>query len=47
MHPVAVAMLDNDVYMAQVTYKTLQNSFAKNNDGTENWIEWKVNSRPS
>ncbi len=38
-HPVAVTILDNDIYMVQVTYKPLKVQFKKNDDGTENWIE--------
>lgn len=38
-HPVAVTKLDNDVYLAQVTYKPLQLQLRKNKDGTENWVE--------
>ena len=38
-HPVAVTKLDNDVYMAQVTYKPLQIQLHRNEDGTENWVE--------
>lgn len=38
-HPVAVTILDNDVFMAQVTYKPLKMRLQKNSDGTENWVE--------
>ena len=38
-HPVAVTILDNDVYMAQVTYIPLYIQLKKNKDGTENWVE--------
>lgn len=38
-HPVAVTMLDNDIYIVQVTYKPLKIQLKKNNDGSESWVE--------
>jgi hypothetical protein len=38
-HPVAVTVLDNDVYMVQVTYKPLSIQLKTNDKGEENWID--------
>ena len=38
-HPAAVTILDDNNYVAQVTYKPLYMQRKKNPDGTENWVE--------
>lgn len=37
-HPVAVTALENDVYLAQVTYKPVKIQL-KNNHGQEQWLD--------
>lgn len=38
-HPVAVSVLPDDSYVAQVSYKPLRIQLKKNNDGTESWVD--------
>jgi hypothetical protein len=38
-HPVAVTVLGNETYMAQVTYKPLQITLQRNGDGLERWVD--------
>lgn len=38
-HPVAVTILDGELYMVQVTYKPMQIQLKKNFDGSANWVE--------
>jgi hypothetical protein len=46
-HPVAVTVLGNDTFMAQVTYKPLQITLERNGDGLERWIDLETKQETS
>ena len=41
-HPVSVTALDNDSYMAQVTYKPVTIQLTKTSNGEERWIDMET-----
>ena len=41
-HPVSVTALENETFMAQVTYKPVTIQLKNNNDGQEQWVDMET-----
>ncbi len=41
-HPVTVTVLEDDIYMVQVTYKPLNIQLKKNDKGEEIWVDLEI-----
>jgi hypothetical protein len=42
-HPVAVTVLDNEVYVVQISYKPNHLQLRKDNEGCEYWVDMETN----